>query len=247
MAIGDGKFIVLRGRAALGLGVDGASAEDREHANEMSRNRTKLIFARMEARRAGLDPDAVGRLEEAGIEMTHTSHPSSSSAYSSSGSSVRPSASLDSFSSNRAGGGGGGAGGGGGGGATAAPPGGSGGLASLSALVSRATGGGGATGLAGAASSRGATYGVVDHGDDDHIAPSRADAKNSAAGRSGARPEVELRAVQAPPKLSELLRGSRRGEGASSSPPPRTPAAGRPPGGSSSAATAAVTTGFAQL
>lgn len=204
LAISDGKLIVLRGRATLGLGADGASVEDRERANEMSRNRTKLIFARMEARRAGLDPDSIGRLEDAGISKLESGQEGGGGggghvAGGGGGSAVRGALSLDTFNKSAS--------------APSGSVGGSvGGLLSLSSLAARAAGG--------KATSESQRYGVVDHGDDDspaHTSPT-ARAGSQAPSSAFSNPAPVLREVEAPPTLSQLLRSGRRGDAARAAP-----------------------------
>jgi len=69
-AIFSGKSLVIRGRSTLGLGEDegGGGEEERARASELARNKRAIVMARMEARRAGKDPDSVARLD--GLELT---------------------------------------------------------------------------------------------------------------------------------------------------------------------------------
>jgi hypothetical protein len=206
IAVKDGQRVVVRARGLLGIGAESEGGEEeRERASEASRARVKLVFARMEARRRGEDPDAVGTLDEVALDVNGAarSPPPAASpltagapgAAGDSGSGRLLSGSLSSFSSGPGKGGGG-----------------------LAALAARARGG--APGAPAAAPGGGAG------GADDPVDPSwnellasdaqRGGARGSGVGGSGgarggaAAPALPM---EPPPTLAQLLRGTRKAQG----------------------------------
>jgi hypothetical protein len=204
-AVRDGQRVVVRARGLLGIGAEAEGGEEeRERASEASRARMKMVLARMEARRRGEDPDAVGTLDSVALDVHRAPQPP-----------PPPSGNVPSAPSSAAGDSGGGR------------------LekSSLSAFSGAGKGSAGASGGGGlaalAARARGAPAGTAPPPEPQHRGigeePSRFDPAfdellaepSRGVGGGGARGGAAAPAVpvEPPPTLAELMRGTRKPQG----------------------------------